>query len=115
MEKLIAALLSLMISTLTIPDQYKPDLVMDGHPLRLTFEDEFNGQELDSTKWVRADEMKRQDKENYWSDSMTRLNGKGQLVSAPVPTEIPAIYLPGQYGRKVCSSRATAILRYAPH
>lgn len=80
MEKLIAALLSLMISTLTIPDHYKPDLVVDGHPLRLTFEDEFNGQELDSTKWVRADEMKRQDKENYWSDSMTRLNGKGQLV-----------------------------------
>ena len=57
MEKLIAALLSLMISPLSIPEQQKPDLVVDGHPLRLTFEDEFNGQELDNTKWVRADEM----------------------------------------------------------
>lgn len=80
MEKIIAAVLSILTLPVSVPAQQKSDLVVDGHPLRLTFEDEFNGQELDSTKWTRADEMKRQDKENYWSDTMSKLNGNGQLV-----------------------------------
>lgn len=79
MKGIIAALLA-FVAALPAAAQEAADLVVDGRRLSLTFEDDFDGAELDPAKWSRADEMKRQDKENYWDDSMSRLNGRGELV-----------------------------------
>ena len=79
MKGIIAARLA-VVAALPAAAQESADLVVDGRRLSLTFEDDFDGAELDPAKWSRADEMKRQDKENYWDDSMSRLNGRGELV-----------------------------------
>ena len=79
MKGIIAALLA-FVAALPAAAQESADLVVDGRRLSLTFEDDFDGAEFDPAKWSRADEMKRQDKENYWDDSMSHLNGRGELV-----------------------------------
>ena len=79
MKGIIAALLA-FVAALPTAAQEAADLVVDGRRLSLTFEDDFDGAELDPAKWSRADEMKRQDKDNYWDDSMSHLNGRGELV-----------------------------------
>ena len=79
MKGIIAALLA-FVAALPAAAQESADLVVDGRRLSLTFEDDFDGAELDPAKWSRADEMKRQDKENYWDDSMSHLNDRGELV-----------------------------------
>ena len=81
MNGIIAALMA-FITALPAAAEPAADLVVDGHRLELTFEDEFDGAELDGEKWTRADEMKRQDMENYWDDSMSYLNGGGELIIA---------------------------------
>lgn len=58
----------------------KSKITLEGKTYDLTFEDEFNGTELDATKWVHSPEWKRQDLNNYWDDSMTWLDGKGNLI-----------------------------------
>lgn len=49
---------------------------------KLVFEDDFNGTKLDTTKWSYSREQFR-DKgyPNYWNNSMSFLDGKGNLVS----------------------------------
>ena len=46
----------------------------------LTFEDDFNGTTLDTTKWHRCPEQRRQDVGGWWKDSQSFLDGKGHLV-----------------------------------
>lgn len=58
----------------------KSRITLEGKTYDLTFEDEFNGTELDPSKWVRSPQWKRQDLNNYWNDSMTWLDGKGNLI-----------------------------------
>lgn len=58
----------------------KSRIALEGKEYELTFEDEFNGTELDASKWVRSPQWKRQDLNNYWDDSMTWLDGKGNLI-----------------------------------
>jgi beta-glucanase (GH16 family) len=45
---------------------------------RLTFEDDFDGEELDLTKWSRLPDGKRRD--GYWSGQEAFLDGKGHLI-----------------------------------
>lgn len=80
MKGIIAALMAFVAALPTAAAQEAADLVVDGRRLALTFEDDFDGAELDPAKWTRADEMKRQDMENYWDDSMAYLNGRGELI-----------------------------------
>lgn len=58
----------------------KSKITIEGKTYALTFEDEFSGTELDTAKWVRSPQWKRQDLNNYWDDSMTWLDGKGNLI-----------------------------------
>jgi len=46
----------------------------------LTFEDTFEGNTLDGTKWKKCPEQPRQDAGGRWADSMTSLDGEGHLV-----------------------------------
>lgn len=56
------------------------DKFIDGRHYAITFEDNFDGTELDTSKWKRADEQRRQDLNNYWCDEMSYLDGEGSLV-----------------------------------
>lgn len=70
--------------TVKVPVSYtledKSRITLDGETYGLVFEDEFSGTELDASKWVRSPQWKRQDLNNYWDDSMTWLDGRGNLV-----------------------------------
>ena len=46
----------------------------------LVFEDDFDGDELDETKWARCPEWARSDAGGYWNDGMIFLDGQGHLV-----------------------------------
>lgn len=61
------------------PDDYTT-VTLDGKTYTLSFEDDFDGDTLDETKWKRCPEQKRQDLNNYWDNSMSYLDGKGNLV-----------------------------------
>lgn len=54
--------------------------IIDGVTYNITFEDNFEGTKLDSSKWVHSAEQKRQDLNNYWKDEMAYLDGEGHLV-----------------------------------
>ncbi|HHX53438.1 MAG TPA: glycoside hydrolase family 16 protein [Clostridiales bacterium] len=47
----------------------------------LVFEDNFDGTELDTTKWSRCPEWQRKDYGGRWDDEMTLLDGNGHLLS----------------------------------
>lgn len=55
-------------------------IIIENKVYTLTFEDEFNGTELDSEKWEHCPEGKRQDTDNYWQDDMAYLDGEGNLI-----------------------------------
>ncbi len=55
-------------------------LYVEGEAYDVTFEDEFEGTELDSTKWERCPEWKRQDLNCYWNNDCSVLNGDGKLT-----------------------------------
>lgn len=55
-------------------------ITIDGKTYALTFEDDFNGTALDETKWQRSPQWHRQDLNNYWDDSMSYLDGEGNLI-----------------------------------
>ncbi|MDY3792710.1 MAG: glycoside hydrolase family 16 protein [Oscillospiraceae bacterium] len=54
--------------------------IFDHKPYYMTFEDNFEGTELDLSKWERCPEQRRQDLNNYWKDDMSYLDGEGHLV-----------------------------------
>lgn len=64
----------------TFEQQADGSLLISGERYVMTFDDEFNGNDLDLTKWSKCPEWKRQDKNCYWSDDCSYLNGEGQLV-----------------------------------
>ncbi len=53
---------------------------IDGISYVRTFYDEFEGNELDSTKWEKCPEQKRQDGASKWDDDYTTLDGQGHLI-----------------------------------
>jgi len=53
---------------------------LEGKKYKLSFEDNFDGDKLDETKWERCPEWKRQDLNCYWDDDMSYLDGEGNLI-----------------------------------
>ena len=49
-----------------------PELDLTGY--EVVFEDNFDGDKLDETKWERCPEWKRQDLNCYWDDDMSYLD-----------------------------------------
>ena len=47
----------------------------NGFHCRLTFEDQFEGDSLDLTKWAYCPEQRRQDVGGYWNNAMTEVRG----------------------------------------
>lgn len=68
---------------------------VDGKVCRLSFEDNFDGNTLDSSKWEQCPEQKRQDLNNYWDNSMSYLDGKGNLIIGMSYDEETDRYLSG--------------------
>lgn len=60
-------------------DSYK-NIEIEGKNYTLVFEDNFEGNDLDETKWERCPQWKRQDLNNYWDDKMSYLDGEGNLI-----------------------------------
>ncbi len=56
------------------------DIYVGENAYRLTFSDEFDGNALDETKWSLCPQMERQGAGGWWDDSMTSLDGNGNLV-----------------------------------
>lgn len=56
------------------------NIFIDGKLYSLTFEDDFDGDDIDFSKWERCPEYPRQDLNNYWSDSMSYVDGEGNLI-----------------------------------
>ncbi len=52
----------------------------NGKQWELTFEDNFDGDTLDTTKWEKCPEEPRANVGGWWSDDMTSLDGKGNLI-----------------------------------
>lgn len=87
MEEITALILSVLmaVSGTSLPgdadgNAATDDLLIDGDKYTLTFCDEFDGKELDDTKWERCPEQHRQDMDDYWDDSMSYLDGDGHLI-----------------------------------
>ena len=66
---------------------HEPSYLPDGTNWKLVWSDEFDGTELDTSKWERCPDYKRQDLNNYWSDDMSYLDGEGHLVIEMVYNE----------------------------
>ncbi|MBE6901140.1 MAG: glycoside hydrolase family 16 protein [Ruminococcaceae bacterium] len=71
---------SLNAVALEPPQPDYTSIVVDGRELSLTFEDNFDGTQLDLTKWERCPEWPRQDLNDHWDDSMSWLDGEGNLI-----------------------------------
>lgn len=52
----------------------------NGSALSLIFEDSFDGEALDRSKWAPCPNWVRQDGLSVWDSTLIRLNGQGQLV-----------------------------------
>ena len=56
------------------------DIELDGKKYQLTFYDDFEGEELDKSKWDHCPEYERSDYGGKWQDDMAVLDGKGNLL-----------------------------------
>ena len=65
--------------TEAVPEDYSV-VELEGRKYKLSFEDNFDGDKLDETKWERCPEWKRQDLNCYWDDDMSYLDGEGNLI-----------------------------------
>ncbi len=65
--------------TVTTTEPVKGDIYIDGEAYKLTFTDEFDGHELDLSKWEYCPEWKRQDLECYWDNDCVSFED-GKLV-----------------------------------
>ena len=77
----VAAIIAMLSAQQAQPaeDNYK-NIEIEGKNYTLSFEDNFEGNDLDETKWERCPEWKRQDLNNYWDNSMSYLDGEGNLI-----------------------------------
>ena len=66
--------------------------VIRGKKYRLTFEDDFDGAALDSSKWELCPESRRQDAGGWWKDSEVMLENGCLLLRVRlfrVPHDVP--------------------------
>lgn len=66
-------------TTVAVEEDYTV-IEVEGKKYKLSFEDNFDGDKLDETKWERCPEWKRQDLNCYWDDDMSYLDGEGNLI-----------------------------------
>lgn len=69
-------------TVVTDPSEAYKSIEIEGKTYVLSFEDGFDGTELDTEKWERCPEWKRQDLNNYWDNDMSYLDGEGNLIVA---------------------------------
>lgn len=60
------------------------NISVNGIEYELTFEDDFEGDRLDQTKWHLAPEWQRQDIGGYWRDSMTEVKDSNLVLWANI-------------------------------
>lgn len=88
MKRIAVLFLSIVIFVAAVsvsPVSAKDDLVkieINGQTYVRTFYDDFDGYELDDTKWSRSPETYRQGDYCKWSKQMSYLDGKGNLILA---------------------------------
>ncbi len=61
----------------SVPDE---TVTIAGDTYKLTFVDDFDGAQLDKSKWSLCPQQKRQDVGGKWDDSCTTLDGEGNLI-----------------------------------
>ena len=71
---------SAVTSAETSDEPEVPSIEIEGKTCILVFEENFDGDTLDETKWNRCEEWDRQDLNNRWDDDMSYLDGSGNLV-----------------------------------
>ena len=59
-------------------------ITVNGIHYALTFEDNFEGDRLDETKWALAPQWQRQDVGGYWRDSMTEVKDGNLILTAMI-------------------------------
>ena len=80
-DRFVVCLLALAISGGIVRSQTNQEFLPPapaGKQWKLTWHDEFDGQQLDETKWNRLGDWKRRD--GFWVKEDAYLNGKGSLV-----------------------------------
>lgn len=82
MKEKIIALIMAVSTAMSGSDntENNADIRVGGNDYKLTFSDEFEGNALDETKWSLCPQQERQGAGGWWDDSMTALDGNGNLV-----------------------------------
>lgn len=65
--------------TEAVPEDYTA-VEIEGRKYKLSFEDNFDGKDIDTAKWERCPEWPRQDLNNHWDNDMSYLDGDGNLI-----------------------------------
>ena len=81
--------------TTAVPDDGYDIIEVEGKRYKLTFEDSFEGDALDESKWERCPEWKRQDLECYWDNDKSYVDGEGNLIIETAYDETADRYLCG--------------------
>lgn len=80
MVLVVSVLFSTKMETSSVALEPVPITIINGKEFVTTFYDEFEGTELNSKNWSLAPEWYRQGNSCKWDNSMTKLDGKGNLI-----------------------------------
>ncbi len=78
-ETTTAATTTTAAETEVVEEDYTA-IEIEGRKYKLSFEDNFDGNDIDTAKWERCPEWPRQDLNNHWDNDMSYLDGDGNLI-----------------------------------